>query len=156
MMMAVGAGALVTSITLAGIRSEVTKGKLFLYFGIVSGIAPVILALSGNMPLALVGAAAMGASQAGFMTITHTIIQSIIPDHIRGRVGGIYSVHIGGTMATVNLLNGSLADFVHAPLLLIVGGISFVGIVILSTQYPTMRRIYSRGLPPRLAEAAAD
>ena len=52
--------------------------------------------------------------------------------------------------------NGGLADYIHAPFLLIAGGVSFVGIVILSTQYATLRQIYSKGLPPRLAEAAAD
>ena len=68
----------------------------------------------------------MGASQSGYMTLTHTMIQTIVPDWVRGRIGGIYSIHIGGTMALVNLLNGALADSISAPLLLILGGIAFV------------------------------
>jgi len=155
MMMAVGAGALVSAITLAGIRKEATRGRLFLYMGILSGVTPVILAVSFNMPMALAAAAGMGASQAGFMTITHTMIQSIVPDGIRGRVAGIYSMHVGGMMASVNLINGGLADYINAPVLLAVGGVMFIVVMFLSFQRVTIRHIYSKGLG-REAYTAAD
>ena len=44
------------------------------------------------------------------MTITHTIIQQVVPDEIRGRVAAVYSMHVGGSMAFANLLYGRLAD----------------------------------------------
>lgn len=154
-MMAVGAGALVSAMTLAGIRKEATRGRLFLYMGLLSGVTPIILGLSFNMPMALAAAAGMGASQAGFMTITHTMIQSIVPDGIRGRVAGIYSMHIGGMMASVNLINGGLADYVNAPVLLAVGGVMFIVIMFLSLQRVTIRQIYARGLGQE-AYTAAD
>ena len=153
--MAVGAGALVSAIILAGVRSEETRGRLYFYFGVLSGIAPSILAISGNMPMALLGAAALGASTAGFMTLTHTMIQSMIPDGVRGRIAGVYSIHIGGTMATVNLLNGGLADYVNAPLILAVGGIAFIFIMFFSLKYVSLRQIYTRGLQPQI-QATAD
>lgn len=153
LMMAVGAGALVSSMFLAGVRSSVTRGRMFLYLGILSGAAPILLAFSTNIPMALAGAAAMGVAQAGFMTLTHTMIQTIAPDWIRGRLGGIYSVHIGGTMALVNLVNGGLADQINAPLLLIVGGVAFIAIMILSRYYYSLRQIYSKGVPMPVAVA---
>ena len=52
--------------------------------------------------IALAGVFVMGASQSGYMTLTHTMIQTIAPDSVRGRIGGIYSIHIGGTMALIN------------------------------------------------------
>lgn len=154
LMMAVGAGALVSAMMLAGIRSEETRGRMYFYFGILSGVAPSILALSTSMPLALVSAAALGASTAGFMTLTHTMIQSMIPDGVRGRVAGVYSIHIGGTMASVNLLNGGLADYVNAPLILAIGGIGFIFIMVISLKYVSLRQIYTRGLQPQLQGAA--
>ncbi|MCH7745354.1 MAG: MFS transporter [Chloroflexi bacterium] len=154
MMMAVGAGALVSAITLAGIRSETTRGRLFLYMGLLSGVTPILLALSFNMPMALAAAAGMGASQAGFMTITHTMIQSIVPDGIRGRVAGIYSMHVGGMMASINLINGALADYISAPVLLSVGGVLFIVIMFLSLRRVTIRQIYSRGLGQEAYSAA--
>ena len=148
MMMAVGAGALVSVIAMAGLRSEVTKGRLFLNLGVLSGLTPAILAMSNNMGMALASAAAMGVTQAGFMTLTHTMIQTITPDGVRGRVGAVYSVHIGGMMASANLINGGLADVINAPLLLLVGGVSFIAIMFISWQGVTLRQIYTRGLQP--------
>ena len=44
------------------------------------------------------------------MTLFATIVQSIVPDAIRGRVTSINNLHMGGFMASINLVNGSLAD----------------------------------------------
>ena len=155
-MMAVGAGALFSAVAIAGLRSEATKGRLFLSLGVLSGLSPLILAASTNMPMALLGAAAMGATQAGFMTLTHTMIQTIVPDGVRGRVGGVYSVHIGGMMATTNLLNGGLADVVDpAALLLLGGGLLFIAIMLVSWQLLPLRQIYTGRLRPELQSAAA-
>ena len=89
------------------------------------------------------------------MTLTHTMIQAITPDGVRGRVGAVYSVHIGGMMATANLVNGGMADVVNAPLLLLVGGAAFVVIMFVSWQRVTLRNVYTGGfkLSP---ETAAD
>jgi hypothetical protein len=146
LMVGIGAGAIVTAIAMARIRSETTKGRLFLHLGVLSGVTPALLAISPNMPIAVLAAATMGATQAGFMTLTHTMIQSITVDGIRGRVGGVYSVHIGGTMATANLINGGLADIFNAPMLLLLGGASFIVVMFLSWQMVTLRSIYMSGL----------
>ena len=146
LMMCVGGGALVSLIALAGVSSDITKGRLFFIVGIVSGLAPVALGLSPNLIVALLCAVAMGMSQAAFMTLTHTMIQIIVPDGVRGRVAGIYSVHIGGMMASANLFNGALADYIGAPVLLIVTGLIFVVVVALSWQFMTMRLIYRGGV----------
>ena len=102
--------------------------------------------MSGNMPAALLAAAGMGATQAGFMTLTHTMIQSIVLDEVRGRVGAVYSVHIGGMMATANLFNGALSDLINAQLLLAVGGVAFIAVMFFSWRLVTLRRIYAMGL----------
>ena len=154
LMMAVGAGALSSAIILAGISSDVTKGRLFFAFGAMSGLSSLALGLSPNLATALPSAILLGVSSAAFMTLTHTMIQTIVPDGVRGRVGAIYSVHIGGMMASFNLLNGVLADHVGAPLILMVTGFAFALIVVASWQFVTMRVIY-RGGVARFAQAAA-
>ena len=104
----VGVGALFSSVFLAGVRSEKNRGKLFLFFGFTSGLGPILLGLSTSRELSIAATIAMGINQAGFMTISHTIIQSIVPDGVRGRVSGVYSMHVGGSMALANLANGGL------------------------------------------------
>ncbi len=85
----VGAGALISSIFLAGIRNETTRGRVFLVFAVTSGLGPIALALSTNRELSIAATVFMGVNQAGFMTITHTLIQSIAPDEIRGRISAV-------------------------------------------------------------------
>ena len=84
------------------------------------------------------------------------MIQQIIPDGVRGRVAGVYSVHIGGTMAIINLVNGGVADYIDAPTILAFGGIVFLLIVIWSLKYPPTREIYVGGLRQNQVITAAD
>ena len=164
LMMAVGAGAMVSVILIAGVTKESTRGKVFLNLGVLSGLAPAVLAMSPNMETALPAAVLMGGTQAGFMTLTHTMIQSVTDDGIRGRVGAVYSVHIGGMMASANLANGGFADLIPAAvlpaaiipasILLIAGGIVFIVVMFASWQTLTIRQIYRGEL--RYSVAAAD
>jgi MFS family permease len=160
---AVGAGALITAVFLAGIRSESTRGWLFLIFGVTSGIGPILLAVSTNIPLSLAAAVAMGVNQGGFMTISHAIIQSIVDDSVRGRVSGVYSVHVGGSMALANLFNGVFADVIDgwlnlewvlggASIVLSVGGVMLIIAVLSSLGSSPLRRLY---FPPKVATPAA-
>ena len=138
----VGVGALFSSVFLAGVRSEKNRGKLFLFFGFTSGIGPILLALSTSRELSIAATIAMGINQAGFMTISHTIIQSIVPDWVRGRVSGVYSMHVGGSMALANLANGGLSDPFNASVVMGVGGILFLAAITVSLASGALRRIY--------------
>ena len=138
----VGLGALFSSVFLAGIRSESNRGKLFLLFGFTSGIGPILLALSSSRELSIIATVAMGVNQAGFMTITHTIIQTIIPDWIRGRVAGVYSMHVGGSMAVANLGNGAFSDMFDASKVMAVGGVLFLAAITLSLSSGSLRSLY--------------
>ena len=152
LMMAVGAGALVGVMGLAGVRSEGIRGRLFLTLGVLSGLSLVGLAHAPNLPIAMALAAGMGASQAAFMTFSATVTQSIVPDGIRGRVAGVYNWQIGGLMASVNLVNGTLADTATASTLLTIEGLAFIVIVAVSLLRLPLRRLYTSGVP---AEARA-
>jgi MFS family permease len=142
LMTGVGAGAIAMTVLLAGVRSDANRGRLFLLLGAVSGLAPVGMALSSTTELSMLAMVAMGASQAGFMTITHTIIQSIIDDGFRGRVSGIYSMHVGGVMAVANLTNAALADFFNAPVVMAASGVLFIAVMSASLGFGQVRRIY--------------
>ncbi|MCH7605857.1 MAG: MFS transporter [Chloroflexi bacterium] len=145
---AVGAGALTTSIFLAGVKSARTRGIFFLVFGITSGLGPILMALSSSRELSILAAAAMGANQAGFMTISHTIIQSLVDDNVRGRVSGVYSVHVGGSMAVTNFINAYFADLFSASAVMAVGGALFIIVITISVGSGVLRRIYFPKLAP--------
>ena len=147
----VGAGALFASVFLAGVRSESARGRFFLFFAFSSALGPMLLAWSDNTGLSVAATVIMGANQAGFMTISHTIIQSLTEDHVRGRVAGVYSVHVGGSMAVTNMANAAFADVFSASAVLVVGGLIFVAAVFVSLGVNPLRRLYF----PRPEPAAA-
>ena len=96
----------------------------------------------------------MGANQAGFMTISHTIIQSLTEDHVRGRVAGVYSVHVGGSMAVTNLANAAFADVFSASSVIVFGGLIFVAVVFISLGSGSLRKLYFPGATPVTAVGA--
>ena len=138
----VGAGALVSSIFLAGVRSPSARGKIFLVLGVLSAAAPIMLALSTIREVSIFATVLIGATQAGFMTISHTVIQSLTDDAMRGRVSGVYSVHVGGSMAITNLIGAAIADVFTASSVMVVGALLFLGTIVLSFGSGTLRRIY--------------
>ena len=156
LMVGYGAAALVTALGLAGVQSERTRGRLFLWLGVLSGISPIALALSPNLHLAILSTAAMGLSQGGFMTLSHAMLQSMAPDAVRGRLMGVYSWHIQGFMASFNLINGTLAAFtaLTAPLILGVGGVGFIIVMAFSFARVSLRDLYAKGVPADIRAAA--
>ena len=142
LMAGVGTGALVSSIFLAGVRSSSARGKIFLLFSVLSALAPIMLALSTLREVSILATVLIGATQAGFMTVSHTVIQSLTDDSVRGRVAGVYSVHVGGSMAVTNMIGAAIADVFTASDVMAVGGLIFFGAVILSLGSSSLRRIY--------------
>ena len=156
LMAGVGGGALLSSLFMAGVRNNSLRGKLYLLFALTSGLGPILLAWSGYWGVSVAATVYMGINQAGFMTISHTLIQSLTEDHVRGRVAGVYSVHIGGSMAVTNWINGAIADVFSASAVLVVGGILFFGIVVISSGNTSIRGLYFPKPEQTFAPSTAD
>jgi MFS family permease len=141
-----GAGALTGTLLIAGVRNDRRKGRLLLMTGLGGGVAPIFLALSPNVPLAVLFATGMGISQATFMALTNTYVQAIAPDRLRGRIVSLYTLHAGGIMAFANLGYGFLADAFSAPPIFFTTGIIFILVLVsLGAAQPILRRIYRYG-----------
>ena len=130
LMTALGIGALLSSIFVGGIVSHLTRGRVFLLLGFTSSLTPIGLGLSSQTGISMIAAVLMGLGTSGFMTITHTVIHSVVPDEIRGRVASVYSMHVGGSMAFANLLYGALADHWQAGMIMAVSGAAFTLVVV--------------------------
>ena len=146
LVMGFGAGSLVGTMLLAGVRSEKVKGQLLIWTSVFSGLTPMLLAVSFNVPMGVLASVGMGISQATLMALTSTYIQTLAPDRLRGRISSLYILHAGGIMAFANLGYGVAADFISAPPILFVTGVIFVVLVIaLGAGQPILRQIYRTG-----------
>jgi MFS family permease len=153
LMIGVGIGSFIASVLISGVSTIRARGNTLIAMGLLSGLGQVMLSLTGTIWLALLAAAIMGGAQAAFMTMAQAVTQTIASDEFRGRVASINSFSLGGMMAVVNLLNGSLADYVGTAHLLFWEGAIFVIIVLLSLFVVSGRRIYGRA-PAMEAQAA--
>ncbi len=154
LMGAVGGGALVASIFIAGVHSVKIRGYLFLLFGMTSALGPIIMALTTVPWLSVLAAVSMGVNQSGFMTISHAIIQSMTDDRVRGRVSGVYSMHVGGSMAVSNWLSAVVADVFNASLVMAVGGLLLIVVIVVSVGVGPLRRLYFPRVVPATPEPA--
>jgi MFS family permease len=74
------------------------------------------------------------------MGSTNTLIQSMVPDELRGRVMGVYSMVMMGMAPFGGLLAGLVADRLGAPLTVTIGGVvCLTAAIVFSTQLPGIR-----------------
>ncbi len=155
---AIGLGAIAATLFLAGVRSPTMRGTLLFISAVASGIATMLMSITGVWALAMLTMVAVGASQALFMTLAITLVQEAVPDALRGRVTGIFIMSAGGIMSFGNLANGYLAGRFGASPVLGLPAVLFVFLVLLiSALRPTLRRLYEQGTLPadRLAPVGA-
>ena len=146
LVMGFGAGSLVGTIVMAGVRSDRNKGRWLMWTGVVSGMVPVALAFSPAAVPAIAVAVVMGGAQSTFMALTTTYVQSIAPDRLRGRISSLYILHAGGIMAFANLGYGFIADvFSSPPILYVTGAVFLVFLLGANSSLPDLRRVYRTG-----------
>ena len=158
LMMSFGAGSLIGMMILAGVRDDRRKGQFLLITSIASAIAPILLATSTNVSMAILFSGLMGGVQATFMALTNTYVQIMAPDRLRARISSLYILHAGGIMAFANLGYGFMADVVTAPPILATTGVGFLIVVMaLGSGQPKLRKVFRSGLvlsPPNFGESA--
>ncbi|MGK2966617.1 MAG: MFS transporter [Tepidiformaceae bacterium] len=144
----VGIGALLGTFGLTFL-TKFPRGPLFFGIALVSGITPLVMAVSTNLPSATVSAILMGSSQSMFMALSAVLLQEVLPDDVRGRVMSLYLMVAGGMMAVANLVFASIADITGAPALFLFPALIYLVFLLASTRVgPYLRVVYRGGVVP--------
>lgn len=126
---AIGFGALVSALWLAWGNKRPTIQNMLLG-AIIFCILEACFALSHLYILSLLLIAAVGFAQITFSATANTTLQTVTPDHLRGRVMSVYMLVFAGSVPLGNLFTGGIAHFFGAPISLLLGaGLSFVAAV---------------------------
>ena len=117
-----GAGAVVGALVVAWLGRFRHMGLTLLVVQVTFGVLIVAFALSrvfwlSNLLLFLAGAALIVV-----FSMTTSLVQLIVPDHLRGRVVSIYMVAFRGGMPLGSLAGGYAASLASAPAVLAVNG----------------------------------
>jgi MFS family permease len=117
----VGVGALAGSLTVASLGHVRRKGRLLLAGSCLFPTALLGFAFSRSFPLSLALLAAVGFGFVLQNTTSNTIVQMLVPDHLRGRVMAVYTLTFFGTMPFGSLLVGSIAQVLGPTVAVAIG-----------------------------------
>ncbi len=152
---AFGAGAIIGVMTIAGIRSDRGKGIALLIASAGSAVGVLILGFAPSQSSGLFGAFIMGLTQAPFMSLAITYIQTVVPDAIRGRVSSLFAMSALSLMAILNAVFGFIADIVGSVPVLIVSGLAFFVVLFIALTVVTkLRRVMTAGFAASLQAPA--
>ena len=135
-----GIGALIGAATLAGRTGVRGLGSwvMFACAGFGSGL--VLFSLSRNFWLSTILLMPTGFSMMVQMASSNTLIQSMVPDRLRGRVMAIYSMMFVGMAPFGALLAGVLANLLGAPITVAIGGfVCIAGAIVFRFHLPQIR-----------------
>jgi MFS family permease len=122
LMGASGVGALLGALTLAMRRGVKGLGHTVGYSAAAFGASLILFALSKNFWLSVLLLIPVGYGVMLQMSGSNTLIQSMVPDNLRGRAMAVYTMMFMGMAPLGSLLAGVLADRVGAPWTVAIGG----------------------------------
>lgn len=109
-----GVGGITATVAIASLGFVINKGNLGLICLVLGSISVLVLAQSHWLALSIAMLIVLGISQSTFIVSTQTLIQSMVPDTLRGRITSIYMLEFGlGPIAIV--LIGILMDLTTVP-----------------------------------------
>ncbi len=158
LMSALGAGALLGALYMAGRKSVLGLGRIISMDAVIMGLAIIAASFSSHMALSLVLFFFGGLSMILSVASINTMIQTIVDEDKRGRVMSFYSVALMGTMPIGNLLAGSVASGIGVPYTMLIGGsITVISGVLFQLNRKSLRKfvhpIYvNKGILPSLPD----
>jgi len=139
LMTSVGIGAFISAVVVASFESKVSARR-FVYTGIYLFVICIsIFALSSNVSVSLISLVGVGMGLVMFLATANASIQRQVPDELRGRVMGLYSLVFQGLSPFGSLGMGVVAHTVGVQSAVLLGG--FVcGIAGIGMKYYTKKQ----------------
>jgi MFS family permease len=140
LMGATGLGALIAALSLASRTGVKGLGTWVSRASLAFGFTLMGFAYSRHFWLSVAILICLGFTMMMQMTASNTLIQSMVPDRLRGRVMSVYSMMFMGMAPIGSYSAGVAAHKIGAPLTLAVGGIlSLFGSAAFSMYLPKLR-----------------
>jgi len=117
-----GVGSLIASLWLAWRNQKPTIRRVLIGM-VVFGVLEAMFAVSRLYPLSLALIASVGGAEIIFTTLAVTMLQTVAPDHLRGRVMSVAILFFDGSLPLGYLLMGWLAVRYGAPSALLTGAL---------------------------------
>ena len=151
-----GAGALLAALLLASRRTVRGLGRLVALSAAMLGMSLIVFAASRLFWFSTAVLVMVGFAMMLEMGASNTLIQSMTPDRLRGRVMAVYSMMFMGLAPVGALLAGLAAARLGAPLTVALGGAGCTGAALLFAAHLPRLRPQARQLIMAEQAAAGD
>jgi MFS family permease len=115
MMGAVGVGALAGGVWQAALSHKARRGRVVIFGAFTLGVALLLFSFSRSLLLSVLILPLVGLASISMLASTNTLLQTLAPDHLRGRVLGFYTTAFMGVMPLGSMLVGTVASEIGAP-----------------------------------------
>jgi MFS family permease len=140
LMASAGLGSLCGALTIASRSSTRGLGRIVAVSALVFGVSIALFAMSRAFWLSAALLLVVGMSMITQAASTNTLIQSMVPDALRGRVMAVYAMMFMGMSPIGALMQGALAERIGAPYTLAIGGcICVAGALVFNIRLPALR-----------------
>jgi MFS family permease len=134
-----GLGALAGALTVAAIGHRFLPRSLALAGVWIFSVALIGFAITRNFPASMALLALTGFGLMLFFSTSNTTLQTIVPDDLRGRIMGIWSLIFGAMIPLGGLEAGALAHWLGAPAAVAIGAV-ICAIAAAVTLFVVLRR----------------
>jgi MFS family permease len=128
---AAGAGAVVGGLRLAATANRSERWRVLLLAGIALAAGLIGIGLTRSYPITLLCLVVTGWGTVTFNASSNTLIQTIVPDRLRGRMMSLYTLVLLGLMPLGGLLMGTLATQFGSATAIALGGATY-GVIVLA------------------------
>lgn len=128
---AAGAGAVVGGLRLAATANRADRWRVLLVAGLALAAGLAGIGLTRSYPVTLLCLVVTGWGTVTFNASSNTLIQTIVPDRLRGRMMSLYTLVLLGLMPVGGLLMGALATQFGSASAIGVGGLTY-GLIVLA------------------------
>lgn len=135
-----GLGALVGALSLAARKDVHGLGRWVALASTGFGVSLILFSLSHSIWVSAALLVPVGFFMIVQMAASNTLIQVMVPDHLRGRVMAVYTMMVMGMATFGGLYAGSLAQQLGAPVTMAIGGVAcIVGSALFGSRLPILR-----------------
>ena len=119
----IGIGAMIGALGVALLSQRIkSRGRLMFTGGTAFGLLLTLFAASRSFALSLALLPLIGCAMIVNNALTNTLLQTSVPDHLRGRIMGFYSFVFVGMAPLGAFLMGVIAEHFGAPVAVGTGG----------------------------------
>ncbi len=124
----IGLGAATAALFVAGWGTRFRKGRMLAWTSVLFGVTLTTAAIAHNFAASLILFTAAGWTMAANGILANTLLQIHAPDHLRGRVMGVYSFLVLGLAPLGSLQAGWVSEHVGVEWSIGLGGLVCVAI----------------------------